>query len=84
MVIFLLSFSDGDKPLITIIFETISAFATVGLSMGITPTLSLAGKLIIIATMFAGRVGLLSLALSLSTEEDQIKYRYPDTHIMIG
>jgi trk system potassium uptake protein TrkH len=83
-MIFLLTFSDGEKPLITIIFETISAFATVGLSMGITSTLSFAGKIIIMVTMFAGRVGLLSLALSLSTEEKQIKYRYPDTHIMIG
>lgn len=84
LVIFALTFTDGEKPLITLIFESISAFATVGLSMGITSTLSAAGKLILVLTMFAGRVGLLSLALSLSSEDDKINYRYPDTHIMIG
>jgi trk system potassium uptake protein TrkH len=47
-------------------------------------TLSTAGKLILVLTMFAGRVGLLSLALSLSSEEKNVNYRYPDTHIMIG
>lgn len=84
LVIFALTFTDGDKPLITLIFETISAFATVGLTMGITMSLSVAGKLILVLTMFAGRVGLLSLALSLSSEEDNVNFRYPDTHIMIG
>ncbi len=84
IVIFALLFTDGDKPLITLIFETISAFATVGLSMGITPNLSDAGKIILVITMFAGRVGLLSLALTLSKEDENLSYRYPDTHIMIG
>lgn len=84
LVIFALTFTDGEKPLLTLIFEAISAFATVGLTMGITMTLSTAGKLILVLTMFAGRVGLLSLALSLSSEEDKVNYRYPDTHIMIG
>jgi potassium uptake TrkH family protein len=84
LVIFALTFTDGEKPLLTLIFEAISAFATVGLTMGITMTLSTAGKLILVLTMFAGRVGLLSLALSLSSEEKNVNYRYPDTHIMIG
>lgn len=84
LVIFALTFTDGEKPLITLIFEAISAFATVGLTMGITMSLSAAGKLILVLTMFAGRVGLLSLALSLSSEEDNVNFRYPDTHIMIG
>jgi trk system potassium uptake protein TrkH len=67
-----------------LIFESISAFGTVGLSMGITMSLSIVGKWIIITTMFVGRVGLLSLALSLSSDEKDVAYRYPDTHIMIG
>jgi trk system potassium uptake protein TrkH len=50
------------KPLEALIFDSISAFGTVGLSLGITPSLSTAGKWIIIATMFAGRVGLFALS----------------------
>jgi potassium uptake TrkH family protein len=84
LMIFCLTFTDNEKPLITLIFESISAFGTVGLTMGITMSLSVAGKWIIIFTMFVGRVGLLSLALSLSTEEKTVACRYPDTHIMIG
>ncbi|MHC6203263.1 TrkH family potassium uptake protein [Breznakiellaceae bacterium SP9] len=52
---------DG-KPFGAIAFEVFSAFATVGLSLGLTPDLSVAGKWIIIGAMFAGRVGLIALA----------------------
>jgi trk system potassium uptake protein TrkH len=62
--IFALSVIEGLRgaPLTALIFDSISAFATVGLSLGITPSLSTAGKWIIIATMFAGRVGLFALS----------------------
>ena len=50
------------QPLGALIFDSISAFGTVGLTLGITPTLGTAGRWIIIATMFAGRVGLFALS----------------------
>ncbi|MCQ9206923.1 MAG: TrkH family potassium uptake protein [Omnitrophica bacterium] len=66
------------------IFEIVSAFGTVGLSTGITPTLSVAGKLIVIVTMFAGRLGPLTLALAIALQEDRTTYTYPEERIMIG
>jgi trk system potassium uptake protein TrkH len=55
----------------TAVFESVSAFGTVGLSIGITPTLSVASKLALISAMFMGRVGLFAMAIPhsrLSTE----------------
>jgi trk system potassium uptake protein TrkH len=57
----LLSLSNPTIPLKDLIFESVSAFATVGLSTGITPSLSIIGKLVIIVTMFIGRVGPLTI-----------------------
>lgn len=54
----------SDLPLLDIAYETVSAAATVGLSRGITPLLNTAGKLIVIATMYLGRVGPISLAVA--------------------
>jgi trk system potassium uptake protein TrkH len=67
-----------------IAFETFSAFGTVGLSMGITPYLSSLGKIIIIITMFIGRVGPLTLLLALATEQKEPKIESPKEGISIG
>ena len=69
---------------IKVLFETVSAFGTVGLSTGITPGLSLAGKLIITFTMFAGRLGPLTLALALVQSQQPSAYRYPQGDVRIG
>ena len=69
---------------IKVLFETVSAFGTVGLSTGITPSLSLAGKVIITITMFAGRLGPLTLALSLVQSQQPSAYRYPQGDVRIG
>ncbi len=69
---------------IDVLFETVSAFATVGLSTGLTPFLSLAGKLIVVATMFVGRLGPLTLALSLVQAQKTVEYRYPHDQVRIG
>jgi len=66
------------------LFEVTSAFGTVGLSTGITPHLTTIGKIIIIVTMFVGRVGPLTLALAVAINEDKIKYSYPEEKIMVG
>jgi len=73
-----------DFQFIDILFETVSAFGTVGLSTGITPALTIAGKFIIIVTMFAGRLGPLTLALSLVQGQRASEYRYPQDQVRIG
>lgn len=69
--------------MIDVMFEQISAFATVGLSTGITPELSIAGKLWIITTMFVGRVGPLTAALAVMSRE-RADIRYIEERVMIG
>jgi trk system potassium uptake protein TrkH len=73
-----------DNFFLQMLFEVTSAFGTVGLSTGITPTLSTAGKLIIIVTMFAGRIGPLTLALAVALQQERLAYKYPEEKIMIG
>ncbi len=66
------------------LFETVSAFATVGLSMGATALLSPAGKVVVIVLMFLGRVGLLTMAYVVTNRLRPITYRYAEGRIMIG
>lgn len=73
-----------DKPLEKLLFEEISAFGTVGLSTGITPDLTAPGKLIITFLMFIGRVGPLTLMFSLVGEARPARYKFPETHLMVG
>ncbi|MBI2855891.1 MAG: Trk family potassium uptake protein [Chloroflexi bacterium] len=82
-VAFLLTISEG-FPFIDILFETVSAFGTVGLSTGITTELSQMGRLIIILTMFLGRIGPLTLALVLAQREEASPYRYAEERVKIG
>lgn len=69
---------------LTIVFDTTSAFGTVGLTTGVTAQLTIAGKLIIIAAMFAGRLGPLTLAVALARREQPSRLRYPEAPIRIG
>lgn len=73
-----------DSDFLAILFETTSAFATVGLSMGLTPELSTIGKILICITMFAGRLGLLTLAYALGPKQGKSLYKYPEGKIIIG
>jgi len=66
-----------------VVFEQISAFGTVGLSTGLTPHLTTAGRLWIIATMYVGRLGPLTLALWITSPRVP-GIRYPEGRIMIG
>ncbi len=68
----------------SIIFETFSAFGTVGLSQGITSSFSEAGKLILILTMFAGRTGVVAMALTASKESLKHIADYPREDILVG
>lgn len=66
-----------------IFFEIVSAYATVGLSLGITSILSTASKIVLCFVMFIGRVGILTL-LSVWLKEDQKKVSYPEEDIIVG
>ena len=84
LILSILSYTEN-SDLLTVLFEVTSAFGTVGLSLGITPTLSAVGKMAIILTMFVGRVGPLTLAFVLSQKANkQAHIKYPDERIMIG
>ncbi|MFE0557171.1 TrkH family potassium uptake protein [Paenibacillus lautus] len=67
-----------------ILFETTSAFGTVGLSMGLTPELTGFGKILISITMFAGRLGPLTLAYALGPKKGKELYRHPEGKMIIG
>jgi len=72
-------------PFSTVLYETASAMATVGLSLGITPQLSIFSKLVLIAMMFMGRVGILSIGfILLSRRSFGGDIRHPDAKILIG
>jgi len=65
------------------LFEIISALSTVGLSTGITPTLSQKGQLVLISCMFIGRVGLTLLLLSIIPDKKRLLFTYPEEDIMV-
>ncbi|MCA1055349.1 TrkH family potassium uptake protein [Rossellomorea aquimaris] len=75
--------SEKGASFLSILFEVVSAFGTVGLSMGITGTLTDIGKSVLIVVMFIGKLGPLTLAFSLS-RPDKEKIRYPKEDILTG
>lgn len=73
-----------DRDFLRILFETTSAFGTVGLSTGITATLTPFGKIMICLTMFAGRLGPITLAYALGPKAEKELYRHPEGKMIIG
>lgn len=80
----LLSIAERGENLETIIFECISAFGTVGLSLGLTDRLSVAGKIIITVAMFFGRLGSLTIILSMINKKLPKSIKYPEDKMLIG
>lgn len=80
----LLSWAEPNLPFLALFFEAVSAYATVGLSMGITGSLSLVSKLIVILTMYAGRVGILLLISAVIGEAKPSNIRYPEDDLLVG
>lgn len=80
----LISFFDSNIGLLNITFECISAYSTVGLSRGITSDLSIASKLVLIFTMFIGRVSMLTLLIALYKRVSSGIYRLPTENILIN
>lgn len=84
-IIFITAFENSNNvALIAIIFEASSAFGTTGLSMGITPNLSLPSQAILMILMFIGRVGLIAFLFSVRKKETKSYYKYPTERIIIG
>lgn len=69
---------------LAVIFEAVSAFGTVGLSTGVTPVLTSAGKVIIICLMFVGRIGPLVLAVYLARPMNPAPIKYPREELSLG
>jgi trk system potassium uptake protein TrkH len=67
-----------------LLFEAVSAFGTVGLSTGVTPTLHPSSKIVVILLMFVGRLGPLTLAATLERRTRDQGFRLPEEEIMIG
>ncbi len=74
----------GHGIFVSSLFETVSAFGTVGLSMGITPYLSWASKFLISVTMFIGRVGPLTVLLALQKRAGAVQFTYSEENLMVG
>jgi len=85
---FILNITEGDivgeRDFLRILFETTSAFGTVGLSAGITPHLSVAGRLFISLAIFVGRIGPLTVALAIALKEEPSYISYPEERVMVG
>ena len=73
-----------DLPMHVLLFEAISAFATVGLSTGITADLPAAGQCILVILMFVGRVGTITVAAALALRTRPTAYRYPEERPIVG
>lgn len=80
----LMTLFEADKPFMDLFFETVSAFGTVGLSTGITGSLSAAGRLLITLLMFVGRLGPLTIGFAFMLKARPANYRYAEERIMIG
>ncbi|OKH32041.1 ATPase [[Phormidium ambiguum] IAM M-71] len=80
----LISLSDPELNFIQILFEVVSAFATVGLSTGITAQVSVAAKVILILTMYIGRVGVLLFMAALLGDPRPTSVHYPEETLLVG
>ncbi|MDD7740127.1 MAG: potassium transporter TrkG, partial [Lachnospiraceae bacterium] len=72
------------QPFLTALFESVSAVGTVGLSLGITPTLGMISKLLLAALMFFGRVGSLTILLAFTSERRKRSSMLPVEKIQLG
>ncbi|MBD2058366.1 ATPase [Oculatella sp. FACHB-28] len=80
----LITFTDPDVDFILVLYEVVSGFATVGLSTGITAGLSIFAKLVLVATMYIGRVGVLLLMSAILGDPNPTAIRYPEENLLVG
>lgn len=85
MVLSAWGFAEGARnTFLDVLFETTSAFGTVGLSTGATPLLNTFGRILIIVTMFVGRVGPLTLFVAMQGRPEQVRYAYASENVAIS
>jgi len=82
--VFAISIFEPTVQFVNILFESVSAFATCGLSTGCTSSFSDPTKIILIIEMFIGRVGTLTFAFALSKRVKETNHIYPSTYFMVG
>ena len=80
----LITLTDPTLDFIKILFEVVSAFATVGLSTGITGSVSITAKVILIVTMYVGRVGVLLLMSAVLGDPRPTRIHYPEENLLVG
>jgi trk system potassium uptake protein TrkH len=80
----LISISNPGLSFIEVLFEAVSAFATVGLSTGITPELSPFGQYVVICTMYVGRVGVLLMMAAILGDPKPTAIQYPEEDLLVG
>lgn len=80
----LIAFTDPEVDFIRVLYEVVSGFATVGLSTGITAGLSIFAKLVLVATMYIGRVGVLLLMSAILGDPNPTAIRYPEENLLVG
>lgn len=78
----LLNFSDPNQQMIPLLFESVSAYTTCGLSLGITSSLTATSKIILMFTMFVGRVGMLTLLVAFIKNTKNKSYIYPTEKVL--
>lgn len=82
--VFSITIFNPELELIDVAFEVFSAFATVGLSLGITAKLSTASKIVIIIVMFLGRVGTLTILVAITRKIGEQHYKYPEESVIVS
>ena len=80
----LLSYTEKGASFLSVLYETASAFGTAGLTVGLTQQLTEVGKVLIMIMMYLGRVGPLTVVLSLMKNKRNNGVRYPEGKILIG
>jgi trk system potassium uptake protein TrkH len=76
--------AESQSRFLPVMFETFSAFGTVGLSMGMTGKLTAAGKIILSLLMFLGRLGPVTVALAVGVPRVRVRYRYAEENVMVS
>jgi trk system potassium uptake protein TrkH len=77
-------FAAAEPRFVALMFEAVSAFGTVGLSTGITASLGAGSTLVLVALMFVGRVGPLTLVLAVGPRQERGRFRYAEENVMVG
>lgn len=84
MATFILLITEPSWSFIAVFFEVVSAFATLGMTLGSTASLSTVGKIVIMFTIIMGRIGILTLILAFRKSHDTVEFSYPEERVMLG